>query len=466
MATRRLWGQAVGDLADLLLKSHLQQKEQDRQDAILGQRQREGRQDTFASQLTQDVKSSPEAALRTLTAAKASPLAAGMNLDAMLPDLIARLQPVSLDIAKAKSPLELPDVVSRARAALTPQEFAPVLGSENVPASEDTLPSTQYAPTNAPAIERLVQQAQARKVALDDETQQKIADAGAMARAQAYGTGMGSGSATHENAPTVAADKADEITLTSTPLATAAGLRAHSEAMNQNAPDVVAAETAKAGSVAGAQADARLPTELRLIAERQKASETASDKNQQKLEQQYRTVLTRAMSNRSGTLGTEDAKVVQANHLLGMLDQFVDPKTGEWNIPRVQLNELSLGLAKLQAPGGQAGEQMMREFQQRTLKGDVAGGLTYLTGQPVASNTQAITKTLVDSIERQGQIAAENRGKALDYLRGQAPTDLAQERRDALERTGLTPLRQSRMIQGPNGQRKRQTSLDGGQTWK
>lgn len=192
-----------------------------------------------------------------------------------------------------------------------------------------------------------------------------------------------------------------------------------------------------------------------------------SDKNQQKFEQEYRTVLQRGLSSRSGGLGLEDAKVQQANHLIALLDQNFDPKTGEWNIPRVQLNELALGLARLTSPGGQAGEGMLKEFQQRTAKGDVAGALTYLTGEPVPANTQAITKYLKESIERQGQTAEQNREGEMRYLRGLAPTDLNEARRTALEANSLNPLRQSRIIQNKDsGERKLQTSTDGGKTWK
>lgn len=189
--------------------------------------------------------------------------------------------------------------------------------------------------------------------------------------------------------------------------------------------------------------------------------------DQTKLEQNYRTILSRAMSSRSGGIGLEDAKVQQANHLISVLDQFYDAKTGQWNIPRVQLNELALGLARLTSPGGQAGEGMLREFQQRTAAGDVAGALTYLTGQPVAANTQAITAMLKDSIERQGKTAEQNREGEMRYLRGLAPTELDDDRRQKLEATSLNPLRQSRVIANPTTkERKLQVSIDGGKTWQ
>jgi hypothetical protein len=109
---------------------------------------------------------------------------------------------------------------------------------------------------------------------------------------------------------------------------------------------------------------------------------------------------------------------------------------------------------------------MMHEFQQRTAKGDLAGALTYLTGQPVPANTQAITKMLLESIERQGAIAEQNREGEMGYLRGLAPTDLSEDRRTKLEATSLNPLRRSRVAVNDKGEKRLFVSLDGGKTWK
>ena len=191
----------------------------------------------------------------------------------------------------------------------------------------------------------------------------------------------------------------------------------------------------------------------------------ATDQNT--LEQEYRTVLARGLSSRSGGLGLEDAKVQQANHLQTIFEQNYDPKTGDYNISRVQMNELALGLARLTSPGGVAGEDMMKEFEQRTAKGDLAGAVSYITGQNVPANTQSLTHMLKDSIERQGKTAETNREGEMAYLRGLAPTELEEPRRKALEATSLNALRQSRVIQNTaTGERKLQTSTDGGSTWK
>lgn len=197
------------------------------------------------------------------------------------------------------------------------------------------------------------------------------------------------------------------------------------------------------------------------------ARDVGSDANQGKFEQQYRTILARGLSSRSGGLGLEDQKVQQANHLLALLHQTYDPKTDTYTIPKTLQGELAAGLARLIAPGGTVGIEMMREFNQKTAKGDIAGALSYITGHPFPTATNDFAKLLKDSIERQGQVAEQNREGEMRYLRGLAPTDLNEERRTKLEANTLNPLRQSRLIQNKaTGERKLQVSTDGGQTWK
>lgn len=190
-------------------------------------------------------------------------------------------------------------------------------------------------------------------------------------------------------------------------------------------------------------------------------------KSQSDLEQEYRTVLARGLSSRSGGLGMEDAKVQQANHLLSLMDQNRDPKTGDYNIPNVQYQELALGMAKLLSSNGAVGEGMKNDLVQATAQGDLKKVATYLTGTPFNGSTQDVFKMLRDSIERQGSVAMENREGEMRYLRGLAPTDLEEARRQKLEETSLNPLRQSRIIANPQtGEHKIQVSLDGGKTWK
>lgn len=206
------------------------------------------------------------------------------------------------------------------------------------------------------------------------------------------------------------------------------------------------------------------PTDkLRLELERTKATnelehyrmveahdDPSTPKNQEKLEQQYRTVLTRTLSSRSGGMGLEDAKVNQAKHLIALFDQTKDPKTGEYSIPRVMQTEIAMGLARLISPTGVVGEGTLNEINQRTAKGDVAGALTYITGHPFSGSTQDIFKMYRDSIERQANVAQDNRESYLNSMRAFAPTDLADERRQQLEKgLGLNRIESGKASSGP-----------------
>jgi hypothetical protein len=188
--------------------------------------------------------------------------------------------------------------------------------------------------------------------------------------------------------------------------------------------------------------------------------------DQTKLENSYRTVLLRAVSSRSGTLGREDTRVADANHMLASFDQYLDPNTGQYNIPAVPLKEIALGTAKLMSGGGNVGVEAMKNFEAATLKGDIAAAVSYLSGQPQPSTTQGVATMLRDIIQRQGQTAVGNRDQSLEYLHMIAPTELEQERVDKLDRAQLTHLHASRLIKLPSGQRVLQTSDDGGKTWK
>lgn len=166
---------------------------------------------------------------------------------------------------------------------------------------------------------------------------------------------------------------------------------------------------------------------------------STGDKVQQKLEQDYRTILVKEVSSRSGTLGTEDAKVNQANHLASLINQYYDPKTGAYNVPKSQYGELVLGLAGMISKTGTPTDSQVDNINQRTAKGDLAGALTYITGAPVTGTTQAIMQNLIDSIDRQANTAVQNREAGLSVLRGLKPTDLDPTRAAALEKNTLVP---------------------------
>lgn len=155
--------------------------------------------------------------------------------------------------------------------------------------------------------------------------------------------------------------------------------------------------------------------------------------DQTRLEQQYRTMLLRALSSRSGGLGLEDQKVNQAIHLKAIFDQSYNPKTGEYSIPSVMTKEVAMGLARLISPTGQVGIELMKEFVQPTVSGDLARAATYLTGKPTVGNTQDVLRMFKESIDRQAEVAESNREGYLDAIRQWAPTDLEESRRQQLE---------------------------------
>lgn len=189
-------------------------------------------------------------------------------------------------------------------------------------------------------------------------------------------------------------------------------------------------------------------------------------KKQDDLEQEYRTILARGLSSRSGGLGLEDTKVQTANHLMALIDQSYDAKTGNYNIPKVMQSELALGLARLISPNGTVGVQLMEELNQATAAGDMNKAITYLTGKPQNGSTQDVVRMFKDSIDRQGKVAEDNRENEMRYLRGLAPTSLDEARRKALEANQLGALRQSRTATDAKGNRRLWVSTDGGATWK
>lgn len=182
-----------------------------------------------------------------------------------------------------------------------------------------------------------------------------------------------------------------------------------------------------------------------------------STKNQEKLEQEYRAVLMREISSRSGGLGLEDGKVDQARHLLTLMDQY------EGKAMPAQIHaELALGLARLTSPNGQVGIELEREFHQRTAQEGIAKGVAYLTGDPqlVNATPDKLREMLRDSITRQGSVAQQNRQGYFDAIKAMAPTDLSADRRQQVEQA----LRLNRMP-APKGAPSAGTVRNGA-TWK
>lgn len=161
-----------------------------------------------------------------------------------------------------------------------------------------------------------------------------------------------------------------------------------------------------------------------------------SDTNQQKLEQQYRTVLEKEVSNKTGVIGTQSAKIDQANHLKALVDKYKDAN-GNYNIPTSQYSELAIGLATLVSPSNTTSDADRAEIKAKTAAGDIKGAIQYITGTPQNGNTQDMIKNLVDSIDRQGQVAQQLRDQDVGFLQGLKPTDLDPDRAAALEKNLL-----------------------------
>lgn len=176
-----------------------------------------------------------------------------------------------------------------------------------------------------------------------------------------------------------------------------------------------------------------------ILPDAKEGSDVSNPKYQDKLEAQYRNVLLKPLSNRSGGLGLEDSKVNQAIHLRTLVNKFYDPKSQTYAIPPSMHAELALGLARLQSPTGQVGIELVKELRQKTLREGLAGALIYLGADPktVGGTTQDVSKLFIDSIDRQGQVSETNREQYMDYLRGLAPTELDQARKDKLEKGRL-----------------------------
>lgn len=167
---------------------------------------------------------------------------------------------------------------------------------------------------------------------------------------------------------------------------------------------------------------------------------TNSDKNQQKLEKQYADIWLKQLSNRSGGLGLQDAKVNQAIHLRSLYEQYkkVDSKGNvTYEVPTSQYAELVMGLANLISPTGSA-EADRAALMAKTAKGDLKGALQYITGQAQTGNTQSIIKNLVDSIDRQGTISEQLRDQDVSLLRAAKPTDLDETRAESIEKGKLS----------------------------
>lgn len=147
---------------------------------------------------------------------------------------------------------------------------------------------------------------------------------------------------------------------------------------------------------------------------------------QGKLEKQYADMRMKPLSNRSGGLGLQDAKVNQSVDLRKLANKYYDPKTDTFNIPPSQHAELALGLARLVSPTGQVGIDLLHELRQGTGREALSKALIYAGADPaqVGGPTQSVARMFIDSVDRQGQTAEQLRDQYMQYISDNAPTDL------------------------------------------
>lgn len=192
-------------------------------------------------------------------------------------------------------------------------------------------------------------------------------------------------------------------------------------------------------TTADALAQGSVPKGTMIKDEKTDSSDTNSTKNQEKLEKQYIDLKAKFLSARSGPAGIENGKVDQAIHLRKSINQQYDPKTGQYNIPPSLHTEYVLGLARLMSPNGQVAADTMNQLRQRTAREGAANVLISMGFDPeeVGGTTQSVAKFFVKQIDRQGQTAEENRAGYMDYIHGQAPTDLDPARIAKHDKVGL-----------------------------
>lgn len=181
------------------------------------------------------------------------------------------------------------------------------------------------------------------------------------------------------------------------------------------------------------------------------AQELAADPNspqaQGKLFNQGVSTLRAELSNRSGGLGLQDAKVNQAIHLKNLFDQYkttkqvpvndgsllggsvFGPKQSEtvYNIPPSAYTELAIGVANLVSGTNTVAEGTINNIKQATAQGDLGKALTYATGQPFNGSSQEVLRQLKDSVDRQAITAEGERQTYVNDLLLRLPPGLSAE---------------------------------------
>jgi len=108
-----------------------------------------------------------------------------------------------------------------------------------------------------------------------------------------------------------------------------------------------------------------------------------------------------------GDFKTQNDKTSNAIHGLQLVSQYYDPKSGDFNVPANQYNELAQTVAKIATNNPVLSNEMISQINQRTAKGDMAGvadylGITDPQGQRLTGSTQSVINSMVDMLARQG----------------------------------------------------------------
>ena len=119
-----------------------------------------------------------------------------------------------------------------------------------------------------------------------------------------------------------------------------------------------------------------------------------------------------ATGGRTGAYGVESNKIDSALHAVALFNTYKQAD-GSYNIPTAQYTELGMSLANLISGTGTATESMRSDIKSATLKGDFNKVVQYIGGSPMTGNTQDIIKNLVDSVQRQGVQAENNRNSII-----------------------------------------------------
>lgn len=128
-------------------------------------------------------------------------------------------------------------------------------------------------------------------------------------------------------------------------------------------------------------------------------------------------IAVKQVSYRSGSIGTQDAKVSQAVHARQLINQAYDPKTGQYDVTQVPYGELSESLGNLLSGGTGSSDARIAALKQATLSGDINKMKTYIDGVPSNATSQDVLKQLVKMIDRQGVTSEEIRDGDLDRLK-------------------------------------------------